>query len=275
MPGSRDAGGMGSDVFAAATVTGRWGDGARLRRCGAKWTCLVLLLGCAQPRPPLPRPPSAEPQAVLDWVREREARIESLRARFTAETRRDGEHRAASGVLLVRKPDRFRLRLTLPLGLTVFDYLSAAGHVQLALPLEDRIINGPPSGDFALFSHEEIGQVVLRGSLAFAETCVPEQTNAVEIVVRCRDGAGDVRREMRMDSPTATIREETTYDVGQPRLIFRFDDYRVVGDATLPYRIALVYTSRALRVDITVERYEVNPELGDHLFQPLVPWAGS
>ena len=102
-----------------------------------------------------------------------------------------------------------------------------------------------------------------------------ERTAAAEILVRCRDGAGDVRREIRVDLPTATIREETTYAVGQPRMVFRFESYRVVGDATLPYRIALVYPSRSLRVEIAVERYEVNPELGDQLFQPLVPWAGS
>jgi hypothetical protein len=232
----------------------------------------VLLAACTTAKPPPPVAPDLSPAAILSLVRQREDHIVTMRARFAATTRIDTEERRADGVLLVHKPDHFRLRLLLPLGVTVFDYVSAAERVQMVLPLENRVINGEPQGNLAAFSRADLGQAFLRGPYAFPGRCEARPV-AAEIVVQCGDEGS--RREIHIDRATATIREETSFTGGVARLQLRFSDYRADGDTLLPYRIALSYPDRAMRVDIEVGRYEVNPALGAELFAPLAPWSGT
>ena len=42
----------------------------------------------------------------------------------------------------------------------------------------------------------------------------------------------------------------------------------MTGDLLLPYHIALQYPEQRVSLDISIERYEVNPRLPDELFQP-------
>src|SRR5437879_3837279 len=73
---------------------------------------LVLFAGaCAERRADIPRLRSSEPAAILQEIREREDKVHSLRAVFTAETTQEGRTRKTDGVLVVKKPGQFRLRL--------------------------------------------------------------------------------------------------------------------------------------------------------------------
>jgi outer membrane biogenesis lipoprotein LolB len=233
------------------------------------------LLACAVPRPAVSRLPTADPDRVLEMVREREDRLTSLRARFTADSQREGERHSAEGVLLVKKPDRFRLRLMLPLGLTIFDYVSCGDRTQLALPMENKIISGPPRDNRLAFSQEDLGEAFLRGPNAFPGTCRTNGIDASGVVVTCRDIAGGLLRQMHIDAETVTIRDETTYEGDEPRMVIRYDDYRSVGDMALPYHVVLRYPGQHVALDVAIHRYEVNPVLADDLFRPVEPWAGS
>lgn len=233
------------------------------------------LVSCSVPRPVPPPAPALDPVRALEIVRAREDRIRSLRARFSANTAREGERHSADGVLLVKKPDSFRLRLMLPFGLTIFDYVSCGDHAQLALPMEDKIINGHPRGDRVAFSQEDLGQAFLRGPNAFPGTCRANGVDASGIVVSCRDAGGNLLRQIHIDARAGTILDETSYEGDRPRMVIRYDDYRSVGDVDLPFRIVLRYPDRRLALDIAIQRYDVNPVLADDLFQPVEPWAGS
>jgi len=217
--------------------------------------------------------PTEDPAGIFALVRAREEQIVSLRARFTAENQRDGETHRADGVLLVKKPDKFRLRMMLPFGLTVFDYVSWGAHAQMALPLEDRIVDGPPQDNSVALSQQDLGQAFLRGPNAFPGTCVPARTAEQTIVVLCRDPSWALLRRIIINAHDATIRDETSYDAGVPRLVIRYDDYRPVDGRLLPYHIALQYLEQHLSLVVAVQRYEVNPALADDLFQPVQPWG--
>src|SRR5262249_46077211 len=132
--------------------------------CGA---ALFWLCACGVRQPAVQPAVPADPAHLWETVRAREERIVSLRARFIAENERNGEQHRVNGVLLVKKPAKFRLRMMLPFGLTVFDYVSWGGRAQLSLPLEDRIVNGPPWDEAVAFSQEDLGQAFLRGANAF------------------------------------------------------------------------------------------------------------
>ena len=246
---------------------------------GLGWLLVVTLLACSVDRPAeppvLPRLASGDPDALLAAVRERESRIRTLRARFTAQTSSEGEKRTSDGVLLVKKPDGFRLRLTMPLGLTVFDYVSRGDHSQVSLPLEDRIVNGPAADHFEPISRQDLGQSFLRGPNVFPGACAGRGRNDQPgILFMCHDASGTLLRQILIDARTAAIIEETSYEAGEPRMVLRFDDYRPVDGVYLPHRIALWYPRRLMSAEIAIQRYEVNPDLADALFEPVIPWAG-
>jgi outer membrane lipoprotein-sorting protein len=211
----------------------------------------------------LPKLPAA-PEARLAAVRAEEDRVHSLRARFSSVTRMPGAERSADGVLLVAKPDRFRLRLMLPFGLTVFDYLNVGDQSWMTLPLADSQQRAHAQ-EFAPFSRDDLGQAFLRGAYAFPGDCTAADADAAQVAVRCRvDGA--LRRSLLIGDEG--IVEETSYAGDTPRMVIRYADYR----GGLPYHITLEYPQHQ-SVDITIQQYEVNPTLSDDLFRPVADSA--
>jgi hypothetical protein len=233
----------------------------------------LTVAGCPA-RQPLPVMAPADPATVLSTVRAREDAIRSLRAQFSTHTQTPAGERSADGVLLVKKPDAFRLRLYLPFGLTVFDYVSVGERVQIVLPMEGRVVDSPPTGDLAVFSQDDLGQAFLRGGRAFPGTCRPDG-DGDGVRVDCTRADGTLQRRIRIDARTATIAEEVSYRDGAERLVMRFEDYRVADGGVLPYRIQLTEPQRSMSVTIAVRRYEVNPELRAELFAPAVRWPES
>jgi hypothetical protein len=241
----------------------------RRTACGA--LLAVVALSCAAPPAVAPLAPR-DPAARFATMRAREDRIASLRARFTAESRRGDQRHTTTGVLLVKKPDRFRLRMLLPIGLTVFDYVRAGAHSQVSLPLQDRVIVDPPPDGALPFSQADFAEAFLRGQAAFPGTCAASDSVSPDhgAFILCRE-AGQIVREIRLDSTAVTIREEISYEAGQPRMVIGYDDYREIDGAELPFHITMQYPGRDLAVDIAVQRYEVNPTLRDDLFQLAAP----
>lgn len=230
---------------------------------------LVLTAACAAPRPAEPPPPACgrTPDEVLGCARQREEAVHSLRARFSATTQRQGETHDTNGVLLVAKPDRFRLRLMLPLGLTVFDYTKDGARVQMSLPLQG---GDAKPGAPAPFAEIDLAEAFLRGDYAFPGTCSAAADGETAVLAHCAREGG-VQRDLRLDTAAATILEETSWDGERARLVLRYADYRPTSGTLLPYRISLAYPERNTVTEIEIQRYEVNPELAPDLFRPSEP----
>jgi hypothetical protein len=223
---------------------------------------ITIAAGCGAA--PAARSIADRPSARLAAGGAGESRVRSLRALFSSVTRLPGGGtRSADGVLLVAKPDRFRLRLMLPFGFTVFDYVNVGEQTWMALPLADAA-HRDRIGEFAPFSREDLGQAFLRGGT--------RSRTMRHRVGRGRRSDGDLprgwpmRRTLRIGGDG--IVEETSYAAGAPRMVIRYADYRAVGGIALPFRISLEYPQRQQSVDITIDRYEVNPTLSDDLFRP-------
>ncbi len=214
------------------------------------------------------RPPVAlrtDPTAVFAQVRQREDAVRTLRARFTATVHQGDSVRRAEGVLLVKKPDRFRLRLLSPFGFTVFDYVSAGTQTRMELPMEGKQLTGDDIGPQSPFSPADLRQAFLRGAAAFPGRCTP-QADGAQVVVDC-DGAPDgERREIRIACATATVDSETSFADGAPRAVMSFADYRMVEGIPLPFAIELRAPQKGVTLDIALRSYEINPALDDGLF---------
>jgi hypothetical protein len=228
----------------------------------------IALAACTTMAPPLPTLPS-NPGDRLAAVRTNEDQVRSLRARFRSVVHLPDSERAADGVLLIAKPDRFRLRLLLPFGFTVFDYLNVGEQTWTTLPLAGE--QAPErAAQFAAFSRDDLGQAFLRGPHAFPGTCDAAPAEHDQVLVSCRSDA-ELRRTVLIGSQG--IAEEVSYEGGLPRLVIRYDDYRSVDATVLPFRITLHYPQRRQLVQIGIDGYEVNPALSDDLFRPLQPSA--
>lgn len=231
----------------------------------------AVLAACAAHREHLPPAPPADPAALFARLRATEQEIVTLRARFSADTRAGGEERRADGVLLVKKPDRFRMRLMIPLGPTVFDYVSWGEHTQLTLPLQGGGSAQAPEA-MTLFSRADLDEAFLRGPHAYPGTCVPSR-DAADVIVLCRDSGGALLRRLDLDPNSGTIREETSFEGSAPRMVLRYSDYRSVDDQYMPFHVRMIYPARDLAVDISISGYELNLQLSDALFEPSRPWG--
>ncbi len=216
-------------------------------------------------------PPTGEvdvsPAAVYAAVRRQEAAVQTLRARFTARVDRAAEVRRADGVLLVKKPDRFRLRLLSPFGLTVFDYTSWDTHDRMQLPLEGKQFSDAEIAAHSPFSPTDMRAVFLGVAEAAALQC-SALGGSTETVVDCRDADGAVTRLIRIDSVTRRVKQEIHMVAGQPQVIMQYGDYRPVEAIELPFAIELTYPERNVHLTIAVRSYELNPRLADSLFEP-------
>jgi hypothetical protein len=220
---------------------------------------------CGPPRYSPPIPPASDPAAVLEAVRRRENAIRSLRATFKATASHESGQSDVQGVLLVRKPDRFRMRLMLPFGITVMDYVCHADRAWTLLPLAQ----DEDAEEARLFSPADVRETFQRGAAAFPGTCSATNESAPVVEVACRScDACPLLRSLRLDGRSGTISAETSYADGQPRLVTRYEDYREIDGLPLPFHIVMAYPARRLRVEIHVRSYEVNPELKDALFRP-------
>jgi len=220
-------------------------------------------MSCQPPRPQ-PALVSGDPEQIYAMLRAREEQIQTLRARFSATLQQGESARRAEGVLLVKKPDRFRLRLLSPFGFTVFDYVARGAHARMELPLEGKELVDEEIAAQSAFSPLDFREAFLRGAAAFPGHCSPQAVSD-EIVVECR-GESTLLREIRIACATATVTRETSFVDAQPRLIMTFDDYRSVGGLPLPFAIGLSVPARPVTMQISLRGYEINPALADRLF---------
>ena len=222
--------------------------------------------GCTSLMPPAvtPRPGGGDPRAVYASVRRNAAAVTSLRARFSAEMRRGEEQRAAEGVLLVKKPDRFRIRLLSAFGFTIFDYTTDDAHAHMALPLEGKEFSDADIAVHASFSPAEMRDLFLRDDPG-EERCIAKARGA-ETLVQCTDPDGGLERQLFIQSDTETLTREIAFTDGHPRVVMEFAEYRSVSGVRLPFHIALTYPQRNVSLQIAARAYEVNPVLPDDLF---------
>ena len=235
------------------------------RRCGVSAFQLTLMLaaGCAA-RPavvtPAARPAGADATAVLRNVLADHRGIATMRAKFHARVAVHGEERSATGVLVVDRPDRFRMRLVTPFGLTAFDYLQRGERIWVSQPLRSGDAAGAES--LRMFSERGMGAAFLGRYQIDPRQCRIESQTAL-----CTEPAG---HEIGIDLERAVIVFDRSDEV-----TVRYRDHRRDGEHSLPYRIEIEAVVRnpagdlgRVEVAVDIDTYEINVALGDALFAP-------
>lgn len=232
----------------------------------------LILTACAERVPPPPVLQSAYAHDIMATVSVRDAQIRTLRTKFSVTTTTPDVERTIAGALLVDRPDRLRFRLFLPFGLTVFDYLRVADQAWLLLPMG---ADEPGSARAVGYARDVLPRAFATLAATYPlSTYDPIRGEVGALTVRrCTSGEGDMctaSRELRIRMRDGAIDEERVTDSDGGKLRIRYGDYRVVGIAYLPFRIAIEDLTRPDdgRVEVAIDRYEVNPTLADDLFAP-------
>jgi hypothetical protein len=226
---------------------------------------LTLLLGCAVERQAPAPPPPGPSRDALAVVRDGGDPVSSLRATFTARVERGDTTERARGVLLVRRPDRFRMRLSSLLGFTILDYTVEGDRQRLWLAGRKEVLSGSEIPAATSLSPAAVRWIFLRNDARLDHGC-EERAAGSAILVECRDEGGVPVYRGYVRTSSGLLEREIVYEGQAPRLTVSYDDFRPIGGARLPHSIEWLEASTLTRVVIEVQRYEVNPDLPGPLF---------
>ena len=188
-----------------------------------------------------------------------------MRARFTARVETsERDDREIDGIVIVARPDAFRMSLISPLGLSVFDHVSNGDRSRTRYPM------GPPSSESAAaatpFSHEELAEAFLRGDHAYPGHCAPDVIGKDVVEFRCSVAGNASYRILTVERAHGRILDERSYRDGRERLHITLGDHRVTDGVELPRRITMRWPGRDRQTDIEIHEYQINPPLDADLF---------
>lgn len=234
----------------------------------------ALVSGCCTlPRlAPLPRvtgapAPPARLLQLLSRLRAAQASVRTLKVvhRITLTSRGGASSGALRGLLAVRRPDAYRLRVLGPAGLTAMDLVWSGGRF---------VLDVPPSG-VHLVGDERTPRRRLHGvpvdglARAFLGTYEAARASLVEdgrwavLTLEERDGA---RRVLYVRPGDAVVAIDARFEDGRETLRLTHADRRVVSGVALSHRVRCDMPPEGLSATIEVDRYDVNPPLPDAAF---------
>lgn len=241
----------------------------------ARATLLVLLAGCCPISAPALRPlPRITARAssserlgeVLERLRAEENRVQTMAIVHSIELRssRSGRVGAFRGLIAVRRPDAYRLRLLGPAGLTALDLRYRGGRFVLSIPARGlRIDQSSPPSMLGGLPVEGLA-VALLTRLEATPTALYEQ--GPWTVLYWHEPTGDDRL-LYLDRDTGLARIESLGRGSHEHARLTYSDYRIVAGVPVPFQIELCSPREGLRARVAVERYTLNRALPERAFR--------
>jgi hypothetical protein len=236
---------------------------------------LVLAVGgcCELPRlARLPRvggaPASpARVAEVIHALRTAQSSIHTLRVAHHIALAKGGVSSGSlRGLLAVRRPDAYRLRVLGPAGLTAMDLVWSAGRFVLDVPAREVHLAGD-----ARTPRRALHGVPIDGlARAFLGTYDATHAGLVEDrrwSVLTLEESPAVRRVLYLSPPEMTVVVDARFEGGRETLRLTHGDLRPVGGTLLAHDIRCDMPREGLVATIRVERYDVNPTLPDAAFR--------
>lgn len=242
-------------------------------------TCVLLvcvLSACSvRPRPaPSPPPPVASAQALLGQLHAQRAALE--RVRGLARVSYAGPHGkgTARQAIAVAAPDRFRLELFSPLGMTALT--SCNGQTLAAYFPHDKVLYRGPADPFTI---ARFTQVLLSArevvNLLRGVPALPAPEAAWSVSFDYRHGwhrlelaVSEVETHRVWFEPTTSVLRRWERHTPQGRLVSRvdFNRYQKIQRQKFPFEISLSDLSGQQQVTVVYEQVELAPVLPDGLF---------
>jgi hypothetical protein len=233
--------------------------------------------GCRRPARPLTVAPGAD---LLVRLAAQRARVGPITATFDARLQRSGgwfTTGSVTGVLALQAPDRFRVRLFLPGGLTIQDLTMVGDDYRLALPLEAQERRGRMCFGSAA-ECEDVGPGLALGWIFTRDLGAHAATSTVatyddRYVISTRVLAShDVAARLTVLREGFRLVREEMLQAGTLWMRADFDDYRPLtvetgGDIDVPYRIRVADKRNNLSIELQVRKYAVKDGFPEQVFR--------
>jgi hypothetical protein len=237
---------------------------------------LAAALSCGCPRP-APLVPNASGAEVLERLATDRARVGPLTATFDARLRRPGAWLttgAVTGVLAMQPPDRFRVKLFLPGGLTMQDLTMIGDDYRLILPLEGqvrrgRICVGPSEKCDDAGPGLALAWIFTRDLTAGAATSTVAVQGDRYVVVTSLRPQNDLQARLAVSRADFRLLKEEMFEGSDPWLRAEFDDYRPSADGgvDVPHRVRVADDRNGLRIDLDIRKYTFKRALPEEMFR--------
>ena len=205
-------------------------------------------------------------QALIGQLRAAQAPIKTLKVVHHISLWSAGlSSGALQGLLAVRRPDAYRLRVLGPAGLTAMDLVWRQGRFVLDVPSrgvhlagDERTprarLHGVPVDGLArafLGTYEAVRASLVEDARFSLLTLVEPSGARRRLFVRRQDGA---------------VAIDARFEDGRETTRLTHEGYRAVGGVRLAYRVRCDMPAQGLAATIDVDRYDVNPRLPDAAF---------
>jgi hypothetical protein len=235
----------------------------------------AALLCCACHRPTARVLSAPSGGDLVRYVVSERIRLGPVTATFSGRMkRRPGWFPSASvtGVLAMHPPDRFRIKLFLPAGLTAQDLTMVGRRYRLVRPLEDRDEGGAvcfattPECNTAtpgialawLFTHD---------LQAHADASIVTTHGDHYIVSTELDRAQDLQAVLTLAREDRRLLTEEMFLAGQRWARVDFSEHRPVGGVLAPHRIRIADDRAGVSVVLDVDGYRQRADLPAELFR--------
>lgn len=235
----------------------------------------LFLSACCSlpPLAPLPRiaappAPATRVQALLAELRGAQAPVHTLKVVHHITVQAEGRPStgAMQGLLAVRRPDAYRLRVLGPAGITAMDLAWRSGRFVLTVPPRGVRVDGDERTP-----REQLRGVPVDGlARAFLGTFDATRAALVEDArwsLLTLVEPGGARRKLFVDRRNGTVAVDARFEGGAETTRLTQGGYRQVGGVWLPFRVRFDMPAQRVVATITVDRYDVNPALPDAAFR--------
>ncbi|MBI5191370.1 MAG: hypothetical protein HZA22_11965 [Nitrospirae bacterium] len=230
----------------------------------------LLLSACAPRQIVKPIPADTPPEKVLDMAMARDQGLQGIRAMVKVVVRVDGAgSQSFDAVLYAKRPDRVRLTGLALMGYTVFDIVIRGEKFYFYDPSEGFLYTGPRGAlpGFLAERGVKADPNVIFGSLFFETPGAGDRyfVDPVEdgydlFIAHENDGVLVPLVKTEYD-PGLNEKRRIFYDrLARPYLYVETPGYTVVDGYSLPSAIKVVDSANGYTVDVTFEKYLVNPD---------------
>lgn len=246
---------------------------------GLSISILVLLTQCARFFPGTPVPLDATPIQILEAMTTHAEQLHDLEGKVSVRVDASDFRETAVAKILYRKPDRLKIEIKGPLGLTVANVQMKGDTVRVYYPLSNYLIQGKPTAEhFELMTglRLDVGdfQRIILGEAGLAQEALDHlvdfEVDEKAYLLGFRWDGG-MQKHWVEPRHLGVIQSEFYDHQGTLELRQKFKNYEKFEGLRLPTKIEIEREHEGQRVQLVLKEGKVNGGIAEDRFRLNVP----
>lgn len=232
----------------------------------------LLFFGCSILPTPMEIPAFASTQLtdIAQELKRREQQLQTVQGVCQLNMESAEKRGNFSGVLLVQRPDRFRLvgYRSLIGSTTILDILLEGAQLSLYLPSENKVFRGSSTQSRFLNGNEMMTSFFGFENRTFL---LLEETETVYLFALLTPER-KFQQTLKVQKKSLMIQEQTFYDAnGNVNLYIQYRNYQKIGELYWPYEVDIVQFQPSHTLRIRFKEVELNVVLQPEAFLQEIP----